>query len=148
MASSYVTSSLVNNDKIACRVTTTLSCRINNQATSSSFNVVVYNYCGTARIAYTQTEKELQVDDSSFVYVNEEVQIYPNPSAKDFAILIGGEDKEYDLEILNLEGKLLISRKISSGAIANVGADLISGMYILKIIDRDKIRTYKLMKQR
>lgn len=107
------------------------------------------------------TEWEITVDNSGNLSVNEStkvdkiktnygVNIYPNPTKDFIDISISSEDiKSIDVELYNLQGKLLYMRNFESNNARLNLKDFAKGLYMLKIKDENGfvIQTEKVIKQ-
>jgi hypothetical protein len=89
-------------------------------------------------------------DDGSCVFptaVNEvisELLIYPNPASEEFFIKLNSFNL-YNIEIIDVLGRLLISKESVKGLIAIKTAEFSNGTYLIRIQDDSDIQTYKIV---
>lgn len=78
------------------------------------------------------------------INANNKIDFYPNP-ASDF-ISFSNAEKPYNIEIANLNGKVILK---SANCLENkfIISDLDKGIFILKLSDKETIKTAKLVKQ-
>jgi hypothetical protein len=84
------------------------------------------------------------------VEIDDRIKIYPNPSADKITVdLANSIDSYVDLEILNLNGKMIFMKEYNSNTIEVDISDFTTGMYILNIKDNkgNLIQTKKVIKK-
>jgi hypothetical protein len=80
-------------------------------------------------------------NDISFSEVNETL-IYPNPCTENFYLLA---DRDYLMEVVDINGSLILSRTIHSGTTLFETTGLSSGVYLVRLSDEDGVKVIKLM---
>lgn len=75
---------------------------------------------------------------------NQEAQVYPNPAFS--SISISNIAENTSVSILDIQGKLIKQQTINPNSSINID-DLKSGLYFATILDNDKLKTIKFIKQ-
>lgn len=76
-----------------------------------------------------------------------EVEIIPNPSENNFNMMIPSPDtKEVQIVISNVNGCTVQNDKLTTNTPYQFGEEFSAGIYAVKIIDGENIRTYKVVK--
>jgi trimeric autotransporter adhesin len=78
------------------------------------------------------------------------IKAYPNPSTSHFNMLIETEDRKtaINVRVLNISGKLVeVKRNIVAGQTIQLGNNYMPGMYIVEVIQGEKKKITKLVKQ-
>ena len=96
-------------------------------------------------ISLTQIEsvtrnQEISINESSF-------SAFPNPSKGNFTVKVSGfsEQKEHNLEILSLDGKLLYQTKLLKLETEINSNNLKPGFYFVKVSSEKSIQTKKIL---
>lgn len=85
---------------------------------------------------------------TSIEFENEvSVNAYPNPFEESFELEIDGIEGDYQLVVYDASGITVINEIINSEEAPLLGRELVSGVYIAKVISQDKVYTFRLMKQ-
>ena len=84
------------------------------------------------------------VDDSAEDF---ELSVYPNPGTGEFTLVLPRVKNSVKLEIFDLHGKCMHSRKYSQGTIPVDLTDVPAGIYILKVTTEDRSSIAKIVKQ-
>lgn len=90
--------------------------------------------------------------DDNFLNTDLEVTVFPNPSKKDFNILLSsnvGDDSKTQIDIFDIAGRKVYSTMadILSGVPYKVEADINVGLYIIKVTNANRARVIKLMRE-
>lgn len=123
----------------------------------SQFNLVnqqVYIECMTtiANFLFDQTTCEQKEEETPTPVINRninELSFYPNPAALSFLINMP-ENGQWQVQIFDLAGKLIISNSFSGNRYSQSVSDLSKGMYVVQITglqQTEKIYTGKIIKQ-
>lgn len=76
------------------------------------------------------------------------IELFPNPFYNNFNLrVISAEYNSYTLKIYSAHGLELYNKEHQSNQYIELGDDLSSGMYLLKIINGDDIRMLKISKE-
>ena len=75
------------------------------------------------------------------------IRVYPNPAVSGFNIILDEFDNNSDYTLVDLNGKKIKSGKLVAKETYVAAENIVSGMYILKIINKDQEHAYKLIKQ-
>jgi PKD repeat protein len=100
------------------------------------------NHCGES-----QADSTVVISGVSIDYDEADFRIYPNPTND--RLIIEREtniSKKLSIEIFNSNGELVISKKSSGKNIQISLASFTNGIYIVKILESDKILTFKVLK--
>lgn len=91
----------------------------------------------------------LLVSDHTENIADNLLRIYPNPVQNELKIDLSGAVRSYGtLNIMSLDGKLMITRKLKSSGIISVDVSVLNdGIYICQFINEDGIFTVKMIKQ-
>ena len=73
--------------------------------------------------------------------------VYPNPFTEEANLDLKDFSGESQLEIFNLSGQILYSKKIQNEYSAKIGTDLLKGIYILRVSNGKQQRSMKIIKQ-
>src|SRR5690606_22262917 len=84
------------------------------------------------------------VDDSAEDF---ELSVYPNPGTGEFTLVLPRVKNSVKLEIFDLHGKCMHSRKYSQGTIPVDLTDVTAGIYSLKVTTEDRSSIAKIVKQ-
>ncbi len=85
-----------------------------------------------------------QKTESKLEKLSEQPYIYPNP-VENILNVKNYNQENFEFELYNFESKL-VEKGISNQSSINISA-LESGLYILKIVDRESILTFKIIKK-
>jgi hypothetical protein len=100
---------------------------------------VTVNNCTTASACYT-------VDLSSMEESNIlSAMIYPNPTNGAFTITLGENYDRLFVQVIDLQGKVVVSRTGSDTNVISINEELPSGVYFVKLNANQKTTTYKLV---
>jgi len=87
----------------------------------------------------------LNIEQSNYA-LNNNVILYPNPVNNQLHILIEGENTTYQINLMNITGKVIKYQSINSNStIINVN-ELPKGVYFLKITSEHNITIKKIIK--
>jgi hypothetical protein len=93
-------------------------------------------------LPYTNNEIKNEKTDNNF-----QVKIYPNPSADYFNVKVNAvKDEKITVMIFDMQGKELKRSSMSSGEINKIGAELRSGIYFIRIVQKGESKTEKIIK--
>ncbi|HKB44779.1 MAG TPA: T9SS type A sorting domain-containing protein, partial [Chitinophagaceae bacterium] len=91
------------------------------------------------------TQRQLEIV-SEVVPFN--VKAYPNPTAQYFTLNVQSDNNEpVNIKVFTLSGKLVYTAKGSANQTYRFGDKLISGVYVAEVLQGDKRKTIKLVKQ-
>jgi Secretion system C-terminal sorting domain len=117
--------------------------------TSSSFTPDSSGYY------YVSVELSGCVQESSCTYVNhlagiseinlQHLTVFPNPSAQTLNFNLPSTDANRRIEILTLDGRLVQAENSNQNSISV--ADLVSGMYVLRIVENNKLHIASFVKK-
>lgn len=95
---------------------------------------------GGCDVEEKEFNKEISRNDVQENSFNEDVLVYPNPNSGIFEVRIGSNEgaSSSQYEIYNVKGLLVDSGVFSHYSIINI-ENYTSGLYLIKIISRDKI---------
>jgi hypothetical protein len=119
----------------------------NSDFNEGDFYFTVYaktgNLRGNGRVSADKYVNEEDVDDSE-----NQLAVYPNPSAKNFTISTGGtSDEQVAARIFNTGGTLTEKFLWPGGTVQTVGDDWKSGLYLLEIRSSTGRKIIKLVKE-
>lgn len=122
------------------------SISVNFGTTSGSISVVeASNGCISDAALYFINVCATPVEDK---LANSTVNIYPNPFTNEVNIEISSiNDFEYNLIVLDLNGRIVHNASYISSSTTVVGADLPAGIYFARVITGEEVKTVKLVKQ-
>jgi len=76
------------------------------------------------------------------------IKAYPNPSERFFTLNVDGDyNKDVEIKVFNLSGKQVYVTKGSANRTYRFGDGFINGVYLVEVIQGDKRKTIKLIKQ-
>lgn len=79
---------------------------------------------------------------------NWETMIYPNPAETEVIIDINRNETSWEIELLSLDGKILLNQKVSASYKTNLSLSTLSpGLYLIKVKTGQDSKTYKLLKK-
>lgn len=82
------------------------------------------------------TPQSSSITDSEPVLIN--TKLFPNPFTNNSNLIISSENEQtYDISICNVTGKVIMEKIIVSNKEIQIGNDLESGIYILKIVSKN-----------
>lgn len=111
--------------------------------TSGAYRVVVWNSVGCADTTECVSVNVTGIEET----LASQVQVYPNPSAGIFEIVLGQYIGAY-LQVLNLQGKEILKEKVTANRfVLNMG-EFSDGLYSLRITTGTGIIIKKLLLQR
>ena len=94
---------------------------------------------------------ECQGKHQEHVYIGKKSQIYPNPSTDVLNILIGGDSLYSEIEIIDIFGNIIYSKKIKLDPMSRYFkldiSKFTAGNYILKIHAKSGFETIKFIKR-
>ncbi len=131
-ANTYTTSTLMDNEVVACRITCADTCPAPRDTVTNSITMHVAN-----RIS--QLEKQ-----------NKYINIYPNPNNGSFRVELNEKlatQKPIQLEIINTMGQVVYNERVnySQSILVNKQREIIPGIYTLKVSIADKIHALRLV---
>lgn len=91
------------------------------------------------KFSYSKVEKVTRASNS-------EVTFYPNPCTMNLNI-ISSDDASYEVEVYSLDGKVVLNSSINSGSEKLDVSNLKSGIYFIKLFNKDRTITSKFTKQ-
>jgi acetyl esterase/lipase len=97
------------------------------------FNTYLDGNCGTVG---TVDERSIQLD----------LNIYPNPSGQQFTVQLP-QDKAFDLHIMDITGRMVMTKNDISGDQTFNGSSFNTGIYLVRATSEKMILTGRLMKQ-
>ena len=119
-----------------------------NYSASGSYNVTLTSSnseCGDSSIIKNVTAISTSIVSADF---ENEIKIYPNPSEGLISIDLGNlNEKELELEIINLAGQRVFSKKIEStqSVYKTDLSNLPKGVYTLNLISKEWVHTMKII---
>jgi hypothetical protein len=124
---------------------------INGKKTSTYENVKDFNLINGLNIIKVITTEECQGMHQEYIYIGNKSQIYPNPSMDDLNLLTGGDSLYSEIEIIDIFGNIVYSKKIKLDPVSRHFKLDISilpvGNYILKIDSDSGFETIKFIKR-
>jgi subtilisin-like proprotein convertase family protein len=124
---------------------------INGKKTSTYENVKDFNLNNGLNIIKVITTEECQGMHQEYIYIGNKSQIYPNPSMDDLNLLIGGDSLYSEIEIIDIFGNIVYSKKIKLDPVSRHSKLDISvlpvGNYILKIDSNSGFEIMKFIKR-
>jgi len=88
----------------------------------------------------------ITVTNITEINTNINVSIFPNPT-NEFVKIVSSEDRDYRVNLYNLDGKLLLKERSDNTKIKINMTPYASGIYLLKITNNTEINTYQIIKQ-
>jgi hypothetical protein len=75
------------------------------------------------------------------------LKVFPDPATDNITIEFSDKNSENEISIYNVQGQLIIHRSISGGKTGMDISSFVKGMYMIKVINRNKIETTKFVKE-
>lgn len=126
----FTTTDLMHNDVITCMLTSSEECTIANSSLSNEITIAV-DSCN-----FTNVRSLIN---------NQQVQITPNPSKGDFSIKTIGLSGLYNIQILDVTGKSLLSQQITADNTNNQLTLPRSGVYFIKLFNKTSINVQRIV---
>jgi len=79
-------------------------------------------------------------------YIQQDLNIYPNPSEQQFTVQLP-QDKSFDLHIMDITGRMVMTKNDISGDQTFNGSSFNTGIYLVRATSEKMILTGRLMKQ-
>ena len=73
------------------------------------------------------------------------ISIFPNPATNQFQITLNTEMKEVELDIVDLNGKIIMKNKISSVQNTVEISRFNPGIYFVKVVSQNNFEVFKLV---
>lgn len=121
---------------------------------SSAYSVgqVAYNYSsstsGSVNQGVQQPYELLSVGVNNHPDINLTMSVYPNPSVSSINLNVGKQDlQNLSFQLFDVQGKLLVSQKITNSETSIKMEEFNSGNYFLKIVDnQSELKTFNIIK--
>ena len=121
---------------------------------SSSYSVgqAAYNYssstAGSVNQGVQQPYELLTVGVNNHPDINLLMSVFPNPSVSSINLNVGKQDlQNLSFQLFDVQGKLLMSQKITNSDTSIKMEDFNAGNYFLKIIDsQSELKTFNIIK--
>ena len=95
----------------------------------------------------TTQPAKIKIESTGDISTQLRLQVYPNPSATSFKLLIESSSKEeVEIRVLNMDGKIVYHTR--GAAIENYlfGKEFKTGMYIVQVIQGTQMQSIKIIK--
>ena len=124
---------------------------INGKIFTTYENEKDFNLKNGLNIIEVSTALECQGKHQEYVYIGKKSKIYPNPSTDVLNILIGGDSLYSEIEIIDIFGNIIYSKKIKLDPMSRYFkldiSKFTAGNYILKIHAKSGFETIKFIKR-
>ncbi|MBN2778296.1 MAG: T9SS type A sorting domain-containing protein [Bacteroidales bacterium] len=115
---------------------------------SDNLRLIIESESGGGNAIYIDDISLSQTSDIQSFMLYNNIEIFPNPSSDELFLTYHGNEKEFDISIIDLSGSCLASITANGENIdlSDVFGVLDAGMYMLRLKQDDKIYTYKIIK--
>ncbi len=79
------------------------------------------------------------VSDVDDVDGNNQIRVYPNPTAKDLFVDLGDLNEDVLLEVFDAQGRLMSTQKTTGTGITRLSLDTNNGIYFLRVKNEEKV---------
>jgi hypothetical protein len=106
-----------------------------------------YLYAGIGNAGGVWKRPLSEIVDILTMNENTGIKLYPNPAKNELFVEDNRPDSDGMISVFNLEGQLIVSEKLINSGIKIEISDLSSGIYLLKISNRNKTEVIKFIKE-
>jgi hypothetical protein len=124
--------------------------RVNMIYNSTTLGVHISDFraYGAATLKIAGTELDSNSYLNSVAQKSVEMAVYPNPFSDHITVKVNSPvDEVFDLSILDLQGRIILNRKIEGNIEHIINTDLEKGIYLLKVQNKDFKRVQRLIRK-